>query len=134
MLNIHDLKAAYEGAIGQPTSDSTVYNVLTGHGWRKLMPPRLAAARRAFLTELGKSVAMSRGPLLCAQRLGRAPVIVGDAWHPARPNLGGLQHTGCREGYSIDQTHYAPSGFLDTAGHSAQLLHGNLRPPMEQIL
>jgi hypothetical protein len=35
MLNIHDLKAAYEEAIGHPTSDSTVYNVLK--------PPRLAA-------------------------------------------------------------------------------------------
>jgi hypothetical protein len=30
MLNIHDLKAAYEEAIGLPTSDSTVYNVLLG--------------------------------------------------------------------------------------------------------
>ena len=25
MLNIHDLKAAYEAAIGHPTSDSTIY-------------------------------------------------------------------------------------------------------------
>jgi transposase len=38
MLNIHDLKAAYEQAIGHPTSNSTVYNLLTRHGWRKLMP------------------------------------------------------------------------------------------------
>ena len=38
MLNIHDLKAAYEKAIGHPTSDSTVYNLLHRHGWRKLMP------------------------------------------------------------------------------------------------
>ena len=38
MLNIHDLKAAYEEAIGHPTSDSTVYNVLNRHDWRKLMP------------------------------------------------------------------------------------------------
>src|ERR1700752_2245002 len=28
MLNIHDLKAAYEKAIGHATSDSTVYNLL----------------------------------------------------------------------------------------------------------
>src|SRR5262245_31498410 len=28
MLNIHDLKAAYEKSIGHPTSDSTVYNLL----------------------------------------------------------------------------------------------------------
>jgi hypothetical protein len=38
MLNIHDLKAAYERAIGHATSDSTVYNLLHRHGWRKLMP------------------------------------------------------------------------------------------------
>ena len=38
MLNIHDLKAAYEKAIGHPTSDSTVYKLLHRHGWRKLMP------------------------------------------------------------------------------------------------
>ncbi|MBO0723911.1 MAG: winged helix-turn-helix domain-containing protein [Blastocatellia bacterium] len=38
MLNIHDLKAAYEKAIGHETSDSTVYNLLARHGWRKLMP------------------------------------------------------------------------------------------------
>jgi transposase len=33
MLNTHDLKA-----IGHPTSNSTVYNLLARHGWRKLMP------------------------------------------------------------------------------------------------
>jgi hypothetical protein len=38
MLNIHDLKAAYEKAIGHATLDSTVYNLLHRHGWRKLMP------------------------------------------------------------------------------------------------
>src|SRR5215468_5399799 len=38
MLNIHELKAAYEQAIGHPTSHSTVYNLLARHGWRKLMP------------------------------------------------------------------------------------------------
>jgi transposase len=38
MLNIQDLKGAYERAIGHPTSDSTVYNLLARHGWRKLMP------------------------------------------------------------------------------------------------
>jgi transposase len=38
MLNVHDLKAAYEQAIGHPTSNSTVYNLLARHGWRKLMP------------------------------------------------------------------------------------------------
>lgn len=38
MLNIHDLRAAYEQAIGHRTSNSTVYNLLVRHGWRKLMP------------------------------------------------------------------------------------------------
>src|SRR3974377_876840 len=38
MLNIHDLKAAYEKAIGHETSDSTVYNFLIRHGWRNLNP------------------------------------------------------------------------------------------------
>jgi transposase len=38
LLNIHDLKAAYEEAIGHPTSNSTIYNVLARHKWRKLMP------------------------------------------------------------------------------------------------
>jgi transposase len=38
MLNIHDLKAAYEQAIGHETSSSTIYNLLARHGWRKLMP------------------------------------------------------------------------------------------------
>src|ERR1700690_3826255 len=53
MLNIHDLKAAYEKAIGHATSNSTVYNLLTRHGWRKLMPrpfhpKRDIAAQNAF--------------------------------------------------------------------------------------
>jgi transposase len=38
MLNIHDLKQAYEQAIGRQTSNSTIYNLLDRHGWRKLMP------------------------------------------------------------------------------------------------
>ena len=38
MLNVHDLKSAYEQAIGHPTSNSTIYNLLDRHRWRKLMP------------------------------------------------------------------------------------------------
>ena len=45
MLNIHDLKAAYEKAIGHATSDSTVYNLLHRHDWRKLMPRPSSQAR-----------------------------------------------------------------------------------------
>src|SRR5271167_4733061 len=53
LLNIHDLKAAYEKAIGHETSNSTVYNLLARHGWRKLMPrpfhpKRDIAAQNAF--------------------------------------------------------------------------------------
>jgi len=53
MLNIHDLKAAYEKAIGHRTSHSTIYNVLARHGWRKLVPrpfhpKRDLAAQNAF--------------------------------------------------------------------------------------
>ena len=53
LLNIHNLKAAYEKAIGHETSNSTVYNLLTRHGWRKLMPrpfhpKRDIAAQNAF--------------------------------------------------------------------------------------
>ncbi len=53
MLNIHDFKAAYEKAIGHETSNSTVYNLLGRHGWRKLMPrpfhpKRDLAAQDAF--------------------------------------------------------------------------------------
>ena len=53
LLNIHDLKAAYEKAIGHETSNSTVYNLLARHGWRKLMPrpfhpKRDLAAQNAF--------------------------------------------------------------------------------------
>src|SRR5215470_11271343 len=38
LLNIHDIKAAYEEIIGHPTSNSTIYNLLERHDWRKLMP------------------------------------------------------------------------------------------------
>jgi len=38
LLNIHEMKAAYEEAIGRPTSKSTIYALLERHGWRKLMP------------------------------------------------------------------------------------------------
>jgi DNA-binding GntR family transcriptional regulator len=53
MLNIHALKAAYEATIGHATSNSTIYNLLARHGWRKLMPrpfhpKRDLAAQHAF--------------------------------------------------------------------------------------
>src|ERR1700738_1663383 len=53
MLNIQDLKAAYEKAIGHATSNSTVYHLLARHDRRKLMPrpfhpKRDIAAQNAF--------------------------------------------------------------------------------------
>jgi transposase len=70
MLNIHDLKAAYEKGIGHATSDSTVYNLLHRHGWRKLMPrpfhpKRDLAAQNAFKKRLscrGEGSAAGRRP------------------------------------------------------------------------
>ena len=46
MLNIHDLKAAYEKAIGHETSKSTIYSLLARHGWRKLMPRPISSQTR----------------------------------------------------------------------------------------
>jgi transposase len=53
LLNIADLKSAYERAIGHETSNSTIYDLLARHGWRKLMPrphhpQRDIAAQNAF--------------------------------------------------------------------------------------
>lgn len=53
LLNVCELKIAYEKAIGRPTSNSTVYNLLARHQWRKLMPrpfhpDRNMAAQNAF--------------------------------------------------------------------------------------
>jgi|SRR5215468_2022578 len=53
LLNIHDLKSAYEKVIGHETSNSTIYNLLHRHNWRKLMPrpfhpDRNLAAQNAF--------------------------------------------------------------------------------------
>src|SRR5881397_4096771 len=42
MLNIHDLKAAYEKAIGHETSDSTVYNLLARRGISLRLKKRLS--------------------------------------------------------------------------------------------
>jgi transposase len=38
LLNVSELKAAYERQIGHPTSNSTIYALLARHNWRKLMP------------------------------------------------------------------------------------------------
>ena len=38
LLNVRELKSAYEKQIGHPTSNSTIYDLLARHQWRKLMP------------------------------------------------------------------------------------------------
>jgi transposase len=38
MLNVHDLQAAYEKCHRASDKQSTVYNLLDRHDWRKLMP------------------------------------------------------------------------------------------------
>jgi transposase len=38
LLNVRELKLAYEKEIGHPTSNSTIYDLLARHEWRKLMP------------------------------------------------------------------------------------------------
>src|SRR5271155_3154047 len=58
-LKILDLKAASEKAIGPETSNSTVYNLLARHGWRKLMPrpfhpKRDIAAQNSFKKRVSK--------------------------------------------------------------------------------
>jgi transposase len=53
LLNVGELKTVYEREIGHPTSNSTIYNLLARHQWRKLMPrpfhpDRNMAAQNAF--------------------------------------------------------------------------------------
>src|SRR6266850_747272 len=38
LSTVNRAHTAYEQAIGHETSNSTVYNLLARHGWRKLMP------------------------------------------------------------------------------------------------
>jgi hypothetical protein len=74
MLNIHDLKAAYEEAIGRETSNSTVYYLLARHGWRKLIPrpfhPKRdtlaqdAFKKMAFPMQLGKPSGLPPGTVV----------------------------------------------------------------------
>jgi hypothetical protein len=69
-LNIYDLKAAYEQAIGHSTSNCTIYNLLARHGWRKLMPrpfhpKRDIAAQNASKKRLSKCCEAS--PAGCRQ-------------------------------------------------------------------
>jgi hypothetical protein len=71
LLNIHDLKAAYEQAIGHPTSNSTIYNLLARHGWRKLMPRPFhpsATSRLKTLLKKRLSKCCEASPAGCCQK------------------------------------------------------------------
>jgi len=100
LLNIHDLKAAYEQAIGHSTSNSTIYNLLARHGWRKLMPrpfhpdrdveAQNAFKKRVFLMLSGKL----GGPL-------RPAVVVYGSCSPTKRGSAGstvLDHAGRQRG------------------------------------
>ncbi|MFZ3324944.1 MAG: hypothetical protein WA231_03200 [Methylocella sp.] len=73
MLNIHDLKAAYEKAILHETSNSTVYNVLARHGWRELMP-RPPSATSRLGTLLKKRLSTCREESQAGRRQAKPPV------------------------------------------------------------
>jgi Winged helix-turn helix len=60
LLNIRELKIAYEEKIGHPTSDSTIYNLLARHEWRKLMPRPFHAQRDEEAQEAYKKGAFAR--------------------------------------------------------------------------
>jgi len=82
MLNIHDLKSAYEQAIGHPTSNSTIYNLLDRHHWRKLMPrpfhpQRDVAAQNAFKKKRF-SRAVRRARAAAARRGRRLRIMFAD--------------------------------------------------------
>src|SRR5215472_12035052 len=69
MLNIYDLKAAYEQAIGHETSNSTVYNLLARHGWRRCRVHFIPSATSRLKTHLKKRLSKCReeGPAGCRQ-------------------------------------------------------------------
>ncbi len=73
MLNIHDLKAAYEKAILHETSNGTVYNVLARHGWREQMPrpfhPKRDIAAQPATAMLGPDRHQARGRLGAHSRI-----------------------------------------------------------------
>ena len=58
LLNIHDLKTAYEKRIGHSTSNSTIYNLLERHNWRKLMPRPFHPKRDPVAQEVFKKKAI----------------------------------------------------------------------------
>jgi hypothetical protein len=66
MLNIHDLKAAYEKAIGHETSNSTVYNLRVA--------PRQSRGRMNYLMAIESQDTRSDGRTLRVEPLAVASV------------------------------------------------------------
>jgi hypothetical protein len=73
LSNVHDLKAAYEQAIGHSTSNSTIDNLLARHGWRKLMPRPFRPNRDIALEALFKKTAFQ---MLWSRPGGLPPDVV----------------------------------------------------------
>ena len=119
MLNIHDLKSAYEKAIGHATSNSTVYNLLVRHGWRKLMPrpfhpDRDLAAQNAF-----KKTVFS---MQCGKPSGLPPgagVACGSC-SPTRRASAGSTSRGRAGLPSVSGRRSPPSSFVNTSIFMAQ--------------
>ena len=66
LWNIHEIKAAYERAIGRRTGETTIYGLLARHGWRKLLPrphhpQRDLAAQSSFKKRFPQSGAEGEG-------------------------------------------------------------------------
>lgn len=72
MLNIDDLKEAYEQEIGHQTSKSTIYNLLERHDWRKLMPrpyhPKRDPEAQKSYKKRGFAKAVRKAKRVAAQR------------------------------------------------------------------
>jgi hypothetical protein len=85
MFNILDLKAAYEQAMGHAASNSTVYNLLTRHGWRR----RDLAAQMILREKSRFPRAVRRARRAAARRGRRLRIMFADeAFRPATVVLG----------------------------------------------
>jgi transposase len=75
LLNIGALKMAYEEEIGHPTSDSTIYNLLARHQWRKLMPRPFHPERDEEAQEAYKKKVPPSREEGSAHRRGQRPAL-----------------------------------------------------------
>ena len=75
LLNIRALRIAYEEEIGHPTSDSTIYNLLARHQWRKLMPRPFHPERDAEAQEAYKKRVSPGREEGSAHRRGQRPAL-----------------------------------------------------------